>query len=194
MHSPRAGVLLSPTSFIYFHASQGGFSHSGAPGFSVCRLPLPSQGEAPGKAAPQTPVGASPPPPQQPRWGWGPPQSAPLGASRPGSPCPQPLASPQHLMRENPIFVFICQGVAQTNRHPNLRIWVPAGQSHESFGSPAGWRCRALAGCLARPAEIFSRHNLNFGESFEKKKKKKQRGGKQNPQKSPNLFLDPFDK
>lgn len=127
--------------------------------------------------------------------GGGGPQKVPcLCASSPGSPCPQPLASSQHFMRENPIFVFICEGVAQRNRHPNLRIWVPAGQSHELSSSPACWRCRALAGCLARPAEIFSRHNLNFGESFGKKKKKKQRGGKQNPQKSPNLFLDPFDK
>lgn len=130
------GVFLSPTGFIYSHARQGGFSHSAAgsglrgvlAGWCAACC-LPSRREAPRENCAPRAWGASPP---QPRCqGAGAPRNCPAWeASSPGSPYPRPLVSSQHFRRENPIFVFICQGVGRRNHHPRLSpgpSWASTG-------------------------------------------------------------------
>lgn len=187
-----------------FHASPqphpGRFLPSPVSGWVVC-APLLAQprGGAEQKAAPRRAGGCSatwaappgvrgPPPTSLPRA----PATAPSSPWPPPSAPPAPRRPPSTPTRGNPISVFICP--TEPGKHPAATPHLDSGSRlplHELSSLLGCWRCGALDRFLARPAEIFSRHILNFGESLRKEKKKKQTGGEK---KQKTLPLDPFDK
>lgn len=157
------------------------------------------RGGAEQKAAPRRPGGCSatwaalpgvrgPPPTSLPRA----PATAP-SSPWPPPPAPQPLGVLPALPRGG--IPFLCLFANRAGKHPAATPHLDSGSqlpSHELSSLPGCWRCGALDRFLARPAEIFSRHNLNFGESLRKKKKKAKGRGKK--KKKTTLPLDPFDK
>lgn len=140
------------------------------------------------KAAPQSLGGASLP--RHSAGGGGPPESALPQAPQPSAPrAPNPWLRLSTLPKGNPISVFIFNE-SRANKPPPT-----SKESGSQLGNrincppcpPGCWRRGALSHFLTRPAEIFSRHNLNFGESFWRGE---QRGG--GKKKKPTLPLDPF--